>query len=124
VEYNTHTSTLTTIKNSYIILLLYVDDMLIVGASMEEINKLKNQLSTQFAMKDLGTAKQILVMRIIRDMANSTLKISQAKYMKKILNKFSIDGAKSVSTPLGSHFRLTKNQSLKTDQVTPQLSEV
>jgi hypothetical protein len=98
--------------------------MLIVGASMEEINKLKNQLSTQFAMKDLGTAKQILVMRIIRDMANSTLKISQAKYMKKILNKFNMDGAKSVSTPLGSHFRLTKDQSLKTDQVTPQLSEV
>jgi hypothetical protein len=32
-------------KNSYIILHLYVDDMLIVGASMEEINKLKNQLS-------------------------------------------------------------------------------
>jgi hypothetical protein len=29
-------------KNSYIILLLYVYDMLIVGASMEEINKLKN----------------------------------------------------------------------------------
>ena len=31
--------------NSYIILLLYVDDMLIAGSSIEEINNLKKQLS-------------------------------------------------------------------------------
>ena len=43
--------------NSYIILLLYVDDMLIAGSSIKEINNLKKQLSKQFAMKDLGAAK-------------------------------------------------------------------
>ena len=31
--------------NSYIILLLYVDDMLIAGSSIEEINNLKKQFS-------------------------------------------------------------------------------
>jgi hypothetical protein len=111
-------------KSSYIILLLYVDDMLITGASMEEINKLKNQLSKQFAMKDLGVAKQILGMRIIRDRANSTLKISQAEYVKKILSRFSMDEAKSVSTPLGSHFKLTKDQSPKTDQEKAYMNKV
>ena len=59
--------------NSYLILLLYVDDMLITGSSIEEINNLKKQLSKQFTMKDLGVAKQILGMRIIRDKANGTL---------------------------------------------------
>ena len=43
--------------NSYMILLLYVDDMLIVGSDIEEINNLKKQLSKQFAIKDLGAAK-------------------------------------------------------------------
>ena len=43
--------------NSYIILLLYVDDMLIAGSSIEEINNLKKQLSKQFAMKDVGIVK-------------------------------------------------------------------
>ena len=62
--------------NSYIILLLYVNDMLIVGSSIEEINNLKKQLSKQFAMKDLGAVKQILGMRIIKDKANGTLKLS------------------------------------------------
>jgi hypothetical protein len=111
-------------KNSYIILLLYVDDMVIVGASIEEINKLKNQLSKQLAMKDLGAAKQILGMRIIKDRANSTPKISQAEYVKKILSIFSMDGAKSINTPLGSHFRPTKDQSLKTNQEKAYMSKV
>ena len=62
--------------NSYIILLLFVDDILIVGSTIEEINNLKKQLSKPFAMKDLGVAKQILGMRIIRDKANGTLKLS------------------------------------------------
>jgi len=53
--------------NSYIILALYVDDMLIVGANIAEIDRLMKQLSKNFEMKDLGSAKQILGMRISRD---------------------------------------------------------
>ena len=64
--------------NSYIILLLYVDDKLIAGSSIEEINNQKKQLSKQFAMKDFGAAQQILGMRIIRDKTNGTLKLSQS----------------------------------------------
>ena len=101
------------IDNSYIILLLYVDDMLIAGSNIEEINNLKKQLSKQFAMKDLGAAKQILDMRIIRDKANDTLKLSQLEYVKKVLSRFNINEAKPMSTPLSSHFKLSKEQSPK-----------
>ena len=90
--------------------------MLIAGSSIKEINDLKKQLSKQFAMKDLGAAKQILGMRIIRDKANGTLKLSQADYVKKVLSKFNMNGAKPVSTPLGSHFKLSKEQSPKTKE--------
>ena len=62
--------------NSYVILLLYVDDMLITGSSIEEINNLKKQLSKQFAIKDLRATKKILGMRITRDKANGILKLS------------------------------------------------
>ena len=41
----------------------YMDDMLIVGSSIEEINNLKKQLIKQFAMKVLGATKQILGMK-------------------------------------------------------------
>ena len=80
--------------NSYIILLLYVDDMLIAGSIIKEINNLKKQLSKQFAMKDLGVAKQILAMRTIRDKANGTLKLSQSEYVKKVLSRFNMNEAK------------------------------
>ena len=53
---------------TFIILLLYVDDMLIAGADMGEILRLKKRLSQEFEMKDLGAARQIdLEQHDIRD---------------------------------------------------------
>ncbi|GKV17327.1 hypothetical protein SLEP1_g27844 [Rubroshorea leprosula] len=46
---------------NFIILLLYVDDMLILGQDVEKICRLKEELSKSFDMKDLGPVKQILV---------------------------------------------------------------
>uniref|UniRef100_A0A803KNZ2 Reverse transcriptase Ty1/copia-type domain-containing protein n=1 Tax=Chenopodium quinoa TaxID=63459 RepID=A0A803KNZ2_CHEQI len=54
-------------QSSYIILLLYVDDMLVAGSNMDDIRRLKEQLSKEFDMKDLGQAKKILGMQITRD---------------------------------------------------------
>jgi len=65
-------------------------------------------------MKDLGAAKQILGMRIIRDKDKGILKLSQTEYIKKVLNRFNMENAKPVSTPLWNHFKLSKDQSPKT----------
>ena len=43
--------------NDFIILLLYVDDMLILGQDASKINNLKRELSKSFTMKNLGPAK-------------------------------------------------------------------
>ena len=78
------------IDNNFIILLLYVDDMLVVGSNMQEIVNLKLKLSKQFEMKDLGAAKQILGMRIKRDTNSRTLLLSQDKYINKVLSRFNM----------------------------------
>ncbi|PKI71267.1 hypothetical protein CRG98_008267 [Punica granatum] len=101
--------------NSFIILLLYVDDMLIGGSCAQEVNKLKKQLSKQFEMKDLGEAKQILGMRINRDKVAGKLFLLQAEYIEKVLKRFRMDEAKPISTPMGSHFKLSKRDSSKSD---------
>ncbi|KAL8106789.1 hypothetical protein AgCh_023527 [Apium graveolens] len=85
-----HCCYFTQFDSSYIILLLYVDDMLIAGSNMREINRLKRQMFEEFEMKDMGAAKQILGMSIIRDRTESTLKLSQEKYVEKLLQKFSV----------------------------------
>ena len=75
---------------SYIILLLYVDDMIVAGSNMQEINVLKRKLANSFAMKDLGAAKQILGMRITRDRKNHQLTLSQSEYIENLLKRFSM----------------------------------
>ncbi|KAL5755348.1 hypothetical protein ACOSP7_023568 [Xanthoceras sorbifolium] len=110
--------------NSFIILLLYVDDMLVAGSDMQEIMNLKRELSKQFAMKDLGAVKQILGMRIKRDTKSGTLLLSQAGYIKKVLSRFNMQDAKPVSTPLGVHFRLSKEQSPKTEKERTYMAKV
>ena len=74
----------------FIILLLYVDDMLIVGRDTSKIDKLKKELSKSFKMKDLGFANQILGIKISRDRMNGKLWLSQESYIEKVLDKFNM----------------------------------
>ncbi|PKI76846.1 hypothetical protein CRG98_002832 [Punica granatum] len=94
----------------FIILLLYVDDMLLVGHDMSTIAELKKELSKSFAMKDLGLVNQILGMYISRDRSSEKFWLSQEKYIGKILDRFNMGNAKPVSSPLASHFKLSSKQ--------------
>ncbi|GJU04409.1 retrotransposon protein, putative, ty1-copia subclass [Tanacetum coccineum] len=91
----------------YIYLLLYVDDMLIACKSKAKIGSTKSLLKKEFDMKELGEAKKILGMEIVRDRSRKILRVSQSGYISKILNNFRIDNGKSVQMPLGGHFKLS-----------------
>ena len=62
--------------NDFIILLMYVDDMLIIGHDSSKIDWLKRELSKYFVMKNLGSTKQILDMKISCDRKNMKLWLS------------------------------------------------
>lgn len=57
-------------------------------------------------MKDLGAARRILGMDITRDRSSRVLRLSQACYLKKVINSFRMADAKSTQTPIGAHFKL------------------
>ncbi|KAG8481449.1 hypothetical protein CXB51_026307 [Gossypium anomalum] len=80
-----------------------------------EIRKVKAQLSEEFEMKDLGPAKKILGMEILRDRKASKLYLSQKGYIEKVLCRFNMQSAKPVSTPLAAHFRLSLALSPQSD---------
>lgn len=82
--------------------------MLVVGSDIQEIIRLKQQLSREFEMKGLGAAKQILGLRILRDKVIRTVRLSQQKYIKKILENFNMNDVKTRSTPLGNQIKLSK----------------
>ena len=71
--------------NDFIILLLYVYDILIIGHDSNKIDTLKRELSKSFAMKDLGLVNQILGMKISRDRKNRKLGLSQESNIEKVL---------------------------------------
>ena len=74
-----------------IMLILYVDDMLIAGHSKKDIAELKQKLSSQFDMKDLGDAHHILGMRVTRDRKKGLLYLSQEEYvLHKVLEHFNM----------------------------------
>ena len=95
----------------FIILLLYVDDMLIICRDTSKIDRLKKELSMSFNMKDLGPAKQILGMKISHDRKKGKLWLSQESYIEEVLDKFNISKAKPVSFILVGHLKLSSKQS-------------
>ena len=52
--------------NGYVIVCLYVDDMLIIGSNNDIIKATKRMLTSEFDMKDLGVADMIIGMKISR----------------------------------------------------------
>ena len=58
-------------------------------------------------MKDLGAAKKILGMEILRDRVAGRLSLSRKGYIDKVLRRFNMQNAKPVTIPLATHFRLS-----------------
>jgi hypothetical protein len=63
-------------------------------------------------------------MRIKRDMKNCKLTLSQGEYIEKVLERFRMHNEKPVSTPLTSHFKLTKEMCPKTQEEIKYMSRV
>ena len=58
-------------------LILYVDDILLIGNDVPMLTTVKKWLSKDFSMKDLGEASYIMDIKVYRDRPNRTLGLSQ-----------------------------------------------
>ncbi|GKD99518.1 transposable element [Tanacetum coccineum] len=104
------------LQDGSFVYLLYVDDMLIASQSLDEIEKLKTRLKSEFEMKDLGEAKMILGIEIVRDRKLRKLCLTQKQYLRRVLKHFRFDKqTKRVSTPLASQFKISAAMSPKDD---------
>lgn len=97
-------------------LLLYTYDMLMANHSKTKIQIIKDVLNKEFEMKDMGSAKRILGMEIIRNRAKKVLVLSQKSYLENVLHRFNMHKSKNMATPLGHHFQLASSQVPATDE--------
>lgn len=62
-------------------------------------------------MNDVGEAKKILGIDIIRSRQLGELFLTQKRYLHKVLERFGMEDSKSVNTPIAAHFKLSEDQS-------------
>ena len=89
--------------------------MLIFGTDLEIIESIKQFLSSNFQMKDMGSADVILRIRIKRE--NDKLILTHSHYIKKILKKFNQYDSTIMSTRFDPHFKLYPNTGRVVDQL-------
>ncbi|KAM1551006.1 hypothetical protein ACFX10_043195 [Malus domestica] len=87
-----------------IYLLIYVDDILVTGNSSSQIAQLIAQLGSLFSMKDLGPLHYFLGMEVTR--TTSGFHLSQAKYIRDLLQRTHMADCKPIQTPSSSGRRL------------------
>ena len=97
---------------SPIFLILYVDDMLLSDHNIEELV----ELQLKFTIKNLGPAWHILGTKISWLHNQRQLFLSQGDYIRRVLERFNMQSAKSASTALLISLRLSKWDCLASSQ--------
>ncbi|GJY90673.1 putative RNA-directed DNA polymerase [Tanacetum coccineum] len=103
-------------SNNILILLVYVDDIVITGSNLDEINKFKRFLASKFQIKDLGSLKYFLGIEVLEN--KNGICLSQRKYYMELLSEYGLLACKPVATPMQqnvslSHIETEKDKKLK-----------
>jgi len=99
-----------------------VDDLVLGAAHWEDIRWIKAGLSKAFEMTDLNELKVLLGLEITRDRSQRQLTIHQQRYIDRIVNRYGMNDARPIATPLDLHTKLLAGT--KTDGEDNQIESV
>ena len=80
-----------------LILVLYVDDLLLTRSS-KLIKDYKENLATEFDMKDLGQMHYFLGLEVWQQ--KEEIFLGQGRYTTKIMKRFQMEDCRSMTTPM------------------------
>ena len=72
--------------SAIVFLVLYVDDILLIGNDIGILSSVKVWLSKTFLMKDLGEVSYVLGIKIYKGRSKRLIGLSQSLYIDKVLN--------------------------------------
>jgi hexokinase len=96
---------------------LYVDDGLLFSKDSEQVKKLMNIMKTVFKVRE-SQGSCFLGIQIERNRRKKEIFLHQEMYSLKVLEKFSMQDAHSVSTPIDPHIILRKKMTSEEDYET------
>jgi hypothetical protein len=100
-------------KEEFMILCLYVDDLLFTDSSEKMFAEFKQSMFKEFEMTDNGLMSYFLGIEVKQE--NDGIFISQKKYMREILEKFKIDSYNAVNTPIATGLKLSREEGRSAD---------
>ncbi|CAM8999360.1 unnamed protein product [Rhodiola kirilowii] len=90
---------------AFLILLVYVDDVILTGTSDQLISEVKLYIHNQFQIKDLGHLKYFLGLEVARSTAG--LFLHQRKYALELLEEHNLTDCKPAKTPIELKHKLS-----------------
>ncbi|GKD94178.1 ribonuclease H-like domain-containing protein [Tanacetum coccineum] len=95
--------------HGFLALLVYVDDIIVTGSNILEIEKFKEFLKSRFMIKDLGKFKYFLGIEVVD--TDDGICLSQRKYCLDILSEFGLLACKPFVVPLEQNTSITSKSS-------------
>ncbi|CAI7920547.1 unnamed protein product [Closterium sp. NIES-53] len=91
-------------KNGFLMLLVYMDDVLLFFESSAMIGRVEEMLEMQFKCSKIGDVKYYLGMHVERDLDKGVLRLHQRKYCERLAGKYGLQDGGKPATPLPSGF--------------------
>jgi hypothetical protein len=97
------------IGNDLFVLQIYVNDIIFGSTNQDFCEEFRKMMANKFEMSIIGELSYFLDLQI-KQLKNGTF-MSQGKYIKGMLKKFSMNEAKPISTPMGTNGNLDSDAS-------------
>ncbi|RVW58770.1 Retrovirus-related Pol polyprotein from transposon TNT 1-94 [Vitis vinifera] len=105
-------------------LVLYVDDILLATNDKGLLHEVKQFLSKNFDMKDMGEASYVIGIKIHRDRFKGILGLSQETYINKVLERFRMKNCSPSVSPIVKGDRFNLDQCPKNDLEREQMKNI
>ena len=102
-----------TSTSTFIIITVYVHDILVLAKTVEEVNFVHQELSQRFTIRNLGSIKKFLDIDIYRRHPTGPITIPQNTYARRLLHKFDMHHCNPAKTPFENQVQLHKHQELE-----------
>ena len=95
---------------------VFINDITIASNSAAESDRIVQELSTAFKLRDLGPTSFLLGIEIARDRPNRRISLSQRQYITDMLERYGFSDCSPVKTPMVPKVRLSSSDSPSTDE--------
>lgn len=107
-----------------VIVSIHADDMAVAGTSTAEIDKARKDLTAHFGLIDEGPIRWQLGIAIERDRPARTIHPSQESYISQVIERYKLEEAYPVCTPMDPHVTLTRETSPKATEEQLKMSNI